>query len=148
MTPDPLILVERVQALGITIRADGDTLVLAPSGVVPPDLRAELVAAKPAVLAVLRATASPRAAPPPRMPARVVLRLAYRRWFDLTVAEADGQRIAPAEAEALHQEILKLTDEAGPAWADAVFADALRRFRSDTGRCGLCGGLGHPPEDA
>jgi hypothetical protein len=76
------------------------------------------------------------------------LRTAYRRWFALTVAEADGQRIAPAEAEALHQEILKLTDEAGPAWADAVFADALRRFRSDTGRCGLCGGLGHLQEDA
>jgi hypothetical protein len=142
MTPDAVTLVERVRALGIAIRADGDTLVLAPGGVVPPDLRAELVAAKPAVLAVLRATASPAA------PAPVVLRQAYRRWFDLTVAEADGQRIAPAEAEALHQEILKLTDEAGPAWADAVFANALRRFRSDTGRCGLCGGLGHPLKGA
>jgi hypothetical protein len=93
-----------------------------------------------------------RAAPPPvsrpRVPAPVALRQAYRRWFDLTVAEADGRRIAPAAAEALHQEILKLTDEAGPAWADAVFSDELRRFRYDTARCGLCGGLGHPPEDA
>jgi hypothetical protein len=138
MTPDPLTLVERVRALGITIRADGDTLVLAPSGVVPPDLRAELVAAKPAVLAVLRATASPT----------VALRAAYRQWFVLTVAEADGARVDPAEAQALHQQILRLTDDAGPLWADAVFADTLRRFRSDTGRCGLCGGLGHPPEDA
>jgi hypothetical protein len=87
----------------------------------------------------------PRTRPPA---STATLRAAYRRWFELTVAEADGQRIAPAEAEALHQVILKLTDEAGPAWADAVFADELRRFRSDTGRCGLCGGLGHPLEDA
>ena len=93
--------------------------------------------------------AGPGVSPSLRAPApTAALRAAYRRWFALTVAEADGRRIAPAEAEALHQEILKLTDEAGPAWADAVFADELRRFRSDTGRCGLCGGLGHPPEDA
>jgi hypothetical protein len=138
VTPDAVTLVERVRALGIAIRADGDTLVLAPSGVVPPDLRAELVAAKPAVLAVLRAAASPTAA----------LRAAYRRWFALTVAEADGARVEPAEAQALHQQILRLTDDAGPLWADAVYADTLRRFRSDTGRCGLCGGLGRPHEDA
>jgi hypothetical protein len=25
-----------------------------------------------------------------------------------------------------------------------VFADELRRFRWETARCGLCGGLGHP----
>jgi hypothetical protein len=82
-----------------------------------------------------------------RVPAPVVLRQAYRRWFELTVAEADGQRISPAEAEALHQQILKLTDDAGPLWADAVFADELRRFRWETARCGLCGGLGHDRDE-
>jgi len=149
VTPDALTLVERVRALGIAIRADGDTVVLAPSGVVPPDLRAELVAAKPAVLAVLRATSAPPVAPaPPVMAPTAALRTGYRRWFALTVAEADGARVDPAEAHALHQQILRLTDDAGPLWADAIYADALRRFRSDTGRCGLCGGLGHPPEDA
>jgi hypothetical protein len=71
------------------------------------------------------------------------LRAAYRRWFKLTVAEADGQRIPPVEAKALHQEIVRLTDDAGPLWADAVFADELRRFRWETARCGLCGGVGH-----
>jgi len=71
------------------------------------------------------------------------LRAAYRRWFELTVAEADGQRIPPAEAKALHQEIVRLTDDAGPLWADAVFAAELRRFRWETARCGLCGGVGH-----
>jgi hypothetical protein len=42
----------------------------------------------------------------------------------------------------LHQQIVKLTDEAGVLWADALFAEELRRFRWETARCGLCGGLG------
>jgi hypothetical protein len=130
-------LVARVRALGIAIWADGDALVLAPRGVVPPDLRAELVAAKPAVLAVLRAPAP-----------TVALRAAFRRCFTLVVAEADGERIDPRDAQHVHQEIVRLTDETGPLWADALFADTLRRFRADTGRCGLCGGLGHPHEGA
>jgi tubulysin polyketide synthase-like protein len=137
VTSDPVTLVARVRALGITIRADGGTLVLAPRGVVPPGLRAELVAAKPAVLAVLRAASAPPAAP------TAALRAAYRRWFILTVAEAAGVPIDRLEAQALHQQIVRLTDEAGVLWADAVYADELRRFRWDTARCGACGGLGH-----
>jgi hypothetical protein len=78
-----------------------------------------------------------------RVPAPVTLRTTYRRWFELTVAEADGQRINSGEAETLHQAIVRLTDEAGPLWADALFADELRAFRAATARCGLCGGLGH-----
>jgi hypothetical protein len=105
--------------------------------VAPPDLRAALVAAKPAVLAVLRATAP-----------TVALRAAYRQVFALVVAEADGAVVDPATAQSVHQQILRLTDDAGPLWADAVFADELRRFRWDTARCGLRGGLGHPHEDA
>ena len=61
----------------------------------------------------------------------------------MTVLEADGQRISPAEAEEVHQAIVRLTDEAGPLWADALFADELRAFRAATARCGLCGRLGH-----
>jgi hypothetical protein len=75
------------------------------------------------------------------------LRAAFRRCFTLVVAEADGERIDPRAAQAVHQEILRLTDDAGPLWADAVFADELRRFRWETARCGLCGGLGHPLEE-
>jgi hypothetical protein len=71
------------------------------------------------------------------------LRAAYRRWFILTVAEADGTPVNSLEAQALHQQIVRLTDDAGLAWADAVYADELRRFRWDTARCGACGGLGH-----
>jgi hypothetical protein len=75
------------------------------------------------------------------------LRAAYRRCFTLVVAEADGERIDAREAQAVHQHIIRLTDDAGPLWADAVFAEELRRFRWETARCGLCGGLGHPLED-
>jgi hypothetical protein len=81
-------------------------------------------------------------------PPTVALRRAYREWFALAVCGADGRPITPAIAHALHQQIVKLTDEAGPLWADALFTEELRRFRADTGRCGLCGGLGHPLEDA
>lgn len=75
-----------------------------------------------------------------------LLRTAFRRTFALVVDEADARRVDRAEAHTLSQQIVRLTDEAGPLWADAIFADELRRFRSDTGRCGLCGGLGHPLE--
>jgi hypothetical protein len=80
---------------------------------------------------------SPSAAP------TAALRAAYRRWFTLTVAEADGAPVDPLEVQALHQQIVRLTDEAGPAEADSIFADELQRFRSHTARCGLCGGSGH-----
>ena len=109
MTPDPLTLVARVRALGIAIRADGDTLVLAPRGVVPPDLRAALVAAKPAVLAMLRAAPALPVAP------TAALRAAYRRWFTLTVAEADGAPIDRLEPSALHQQIIRLTTTPAPS---------------------------------
>jgi hypothetical protein len=87
----------------------------------------------------------------PPAPGRVVtatLRVAYHRWFTLVVAEADGQLASRVEAHPLRQQIVRLTDDAGPLWADAVFTDTLRAFRRETGRCGLCGGLGHLPEDA
>ena len=66
--------------------------------------------------------------------------------FALVVAEADGAVVDPPTAQSLHQQIIRLTDDAGPLWADALFADELRRFRWETARCGLCGGLGHPLE--
>jgi hypothetical protein len=86
--------------------------------------------------------------PGPYVDVTATLRVAYHRWFTLVVAEADGQPASRVEAHALHQQIVRLTDEAGPLWADSLFTDTLRSFRADTGRCGLCGGLGHPQEDA
>lgn len=141
MSPNVAELIERVRNLGVNIKPQGDRLVLVPKGVLPDDLRAELVAHKPEVLAMLRAV--PPQVSRVRAPALMALRQAYRRWFELTVAEVDGQRIPPAGADTLHQEIVRLTDEAGPLWADAVCRDELRGFRRETGRCGLCGGGAH-----
>jgi hypothetical protein len=76
------------------------------------------------------------------------LRLVLRRWFILTVAEADGQRPTPAEANALYQEVVRLQDETGPAFADAVIGEEHQRFRWETARCGWCGGLEHDSECA
>jgi hypothetical protein len=104
-----------------------------PAGAVPPDEFNELTKKPPH---------------PNHVDVTAKLRAAFRRCFTLVVAEADGERIDPRDAQAVHQEILRLTDDAGPVWADAVFADDLRRFRWETARCGLCGGLGHPLEDA
>ena len=84
----------------------------------------------------------PNPGPPPSA-APQELRDAYRQWFSLAVAEADGRRVTPAEAQALYQQILRLTDDTGPLFADAILADEARRFRAATNRCGLCGGPPH-----
>jgi hypothetical protein len=93
------------------------------------------------VQAPLEPIQRPAQQPPP--PPAYHLRLAYRRWFELTVAEVDGRRVDAAEAQVLHQRIVKLTDETGVLFSDAIYADELRRFRWETARCGACGGLGH-----
>src|SRR5690349_789484 len=115
MRPDPLVLVARVHALGVAIRAEGSELVLAPAGVVPPDLKAELRAAKAALLTALR---DDIAAPNPLTALRVV----FRRQFTLAVDAVDGRAINPTTRSSLRQRRAQLTDEAGPLWADALFA--------------------------
>jgi len=139
MNPEAMVLLERVRDLGIFIAADGGDLVLRPKGALPADLRAELLARKPEVLALLRPVPTPPT--PPHW-----LRVALRRWFALTVAEADGQQPDPREVEMVRQQILKLTDETGPAFADVLTLEEARRFRRETGRCAWCGGHGHDRE--
>jgi hypothetical protein len=133
-------LLDRLRALGASACVHGDRLRITAPHALPLELLDALRAHKADVLALL--------APPPRPAPTAALGVAYRRWFALTVAEADGTPTDPAEAATLHQRIVRLTDDAGPLWADAVFANELRRFRRETGRCGLCGGLGHPQDDA
>ena len=48
-----LALLARVAAAGVQVRGVGDHLAIRPKGVLPSDLRAELVASKPQVLALL-----------------------------------------------------------------------------------------------
>ena len=139
MSPSAAVLLDRVRALGASACVYGDRLRITAPHALPSDLVDALRAHKADVLALL--TSASQLAP------TAALRAAYRRCFTLVVAEADGERIDPRDAPAVHQHIIRLTDDAGPLWADAVFADELRRFRWETARCGLCGGLGHPLED-
>lgn len=138
MALDPFVLVARVQALGVVIRAEGGDLVLAPAGVVPPDLKAELRAAKPALLTALRL--------PPPPPLTAALRAVYRAQFEVAVQAADDEPIDPATVIDLRRRRARLTDDVGPWQAAALFTDELSRFRAETGRCGFCGGLDDPLE--
>jgi hypothetical protein len=86
--------------------------------------------------------------PPPQPVPSEELRLAFREWFRLAVWQMDGQPVEPSVAHGVHARIVRLTNATGPEWADLVFYDELARLRWTTARCGLCGGLGHPQEDA
>ena len=71
MTPEAILA--RLQALGVSLRADGETLLLRPFSAVPPDLLAEAKAHKAALLALLGAAKlsirpSFEPAPPPLLP--------------------------------------------------------------------------------
>jgi hypothetical protein len=128
-------LLQRLREKGVEVRADGDHLRLSPASVLLPEELEQAKVLKPDLIRLL----APRAAPTRAHP----LRLAIWRWFDLTLAEADGQRPNPRTAEALRQEIFKLEDETGPAHARALIREEARRFRWETARCGWCGNLGH-----
>jgi hypothetical protein len=143
MNLDPLTLVERVNALGVAIRADGDALVLAPRGVVPPALRAELIAAKSAVLEVLRERQprpgyefNERTGPADLTAAN---RQILRRLFAL-VAEAG--EAAPDACHVALQEELRLIDDLGPALAAQLRRGEARRWRAAVGACPYCGEAG------
>ena len=51
-------------------------------------------------------------------------------------------RWIPPEFGTVRQQLQRLVSEAGSLWADAM--QMLRRFRDETGRCGLCGGMDDP----
>jgi hypothetical protein len=59
-----LTLLTAVRTLGISITAQGDDLLVQPASRLTPDLRAQLRAAKSAILAHLRAEATAAASPP------------------------------------------------------------------------------------
>jgi hypothetical protein len=57
-----LAVLEELQALGVQVIPDGENLVICPASRVPPELKEKLKAAKPEVLALLKA----RPATPPK----------------------------------------------------------------------------------
>lgn len=128
-------LVQALRARGVTLEPAGDQLRVRPASALSAEELEALRQVKPEVLRLLKARPTPT-------PAHH-LRVTIRRRFALTVAEMDGQRPNPREVEALQQEILRRTDETGPAYAEALIRDEARRFRWETARCGWCGSLGH-----
>lgn len=62
----PAALIAHVQGLGVVLRADGDVLRFRPAEKVTPELRAQLLTAKAAILALLRTSAGPFVADPRR----------------------------------------------------------------------------------
>jgi len=128
-------LVQALRARGVTLEPEGDRLRIRPASALSAEELEALRQVKPEVLRLLAAQPTPT-------PAHH-LRVTIRRWFTLAVAEVDGQRPSPREVEALRQEIFKLEDETGPAYAEPLILEEARRFRWETARCGWCGNLGH-----
>jgi hypothetical protein len=128
-------LVQALRARGVTLEPAGDRLRVRPASALSAEELEALRQVKPEVLRLLAASPTPT-------PAHY-LRLAIRRRFALMVVEVDGQRPSPQEVEALQQEILKLVDETGAAYAEALIREEARRFQWGTARCGWCGHLGH-----
>jgi len=63
----PEAVLEQLRALGVSLRAEGETILLRPFSVVPPDLLTEAKAHKAALLTLLRA-AEPASPSPPELP--------------------------------------------------------------------------------
>jgi hypothetical protein len=130
-------LLERFQVKGIAASVEGSHLILRPASALSPEELEQARLLKAEIMRLL----TPSAAPPPT-PAHY-LRLALRRWFELTVAEEDGVCPDLRVVEALYQEIVRRTDDTGVLYAEALTLEGARRFRSETGRCGWCGRLEH-----
>jgi hypothetical protein len=128
-------LVQALRARGVTLEPEGDRLRVRPASALSAEELETLRQVKPEVLRLLEAQSTPT--PVHR------LRAVLRRQFDLRVAEVNGEEPGDEEMEALRQETLKLADEIGPTFAEAVIREEARRFRWETARCGRCGTLGH-----
>jgi hypothetical protein len=77
-----LTLLAAVRALGITLTPDGETIRIKPASRLPPHLRAQLRAAKPEILAALRAEAATQE--PPAEPTPIPRPFRTPSWSDPT----------------------------------------------------------------
>jgi hypothetical protein len=146
MTAHVTELLEQLRSLKATVSVRGDKLCIEVPQALPEHVVAALRTAKPDLLTMLQAPPPPidlKPFPTPSTSPALALRQAYRQWFSLVVAESDGRQPGPGMAEAIYQQILRLEDDTGPLFADAILADEARRFWAAMNRCGLCGGPPH-----
>jgi len=124
MTPEAVL--DRLRGLGVSLRADGETLLLRPFSAVPPHLLAEAKAGKAALLALLRA-AEPAPAvsklsqveppPPPALPPGAA------EWLMTRTAPEPGCCVGVGDAVA---DFLAHTPDGDPfALVDALAAGAV-----------------------
>lgn len=131
-------LLEHLRSRGITVAQKGAGLAVRPAAQLTDSERALVRQLKPELLELVSGQFSLGSENQVRE-----LREAYRAAFSMVVADADGQLMAPGEAQEVHRRVIRWVDEVGVLYADAIFADELRQFQRDSGRCGLCGTLGH-----
>jgi len=155
MTAHVAELLDQLRSLKATVSVRGDKLCIEAPQALPEHVIAALRTAKPDLLAMLQTPLPPidlKPFPTPSTSPALVLRQAYHEWFSLVVAESDGRQPGPSPdgrqpgpspAEAIYQQILRLEDDTGPLFADAILADEARRFWATMNRCGLCGGPPH-----
>jgi hypothetical protein len=148
-------LVQDLRARGITLRADGDLLRYRPASALSAEDVDRLRAAKVEVLALLRADGAldqSAAGGPPLEERRAVLPLAapdtpirnlitdYRAVLTgLYELAALGPDADPAECGQLLQEQMRLHDELGPEFAEAVDRQHAGAWAARTQRCPSCG---------
>jgi hypothetical protein len=126
---------ETIRARGAIVTVESrDRIVIEPDVLTDAEA-AELAQVKPALLALLRSSAPGHHV--------TAFEAVLTRMAELAVAAADDEHVDPGELVQLRQERSRLISEVGPAYAEALEGEVLRAFRSETARCGRCGGLGH-----
>ncbi len=126
---------ETIRARGAIVTVESrDRIVIAPDVLTDAEA-AELAQVKPALLALLRSSAPVHHV--------AALEAVLTRMAELAVAAADDEHVDSGELVQLRKERACLISEVGPGYAEALEGEVLRVFRSETVRCGRCGGLGH-----
>jgi hypothetical protein len=134
-------LVARLRERGVTLRPDGDQLVVSPVSAVQPDELEALRQMKPAVMQMLRPPQLPLLPGPGHVDA---YRDALRECWRLMALGPD------ADAAACHRamnELFKLEDEVGEPRASELRRQWEIEWHRETGRCPRCGEVGERPHN-
>ena len=130
-------LVATLRERGVTLRPDGDQLVVSPVSAVKPDELEALRRLKPWVMAMLRPSPQPALLPEPRHieAFKIALREAWRLM-------AEGPDADPEACRRALNEVFKLEDDVGEPRATELRHAWEAAWHRDAGRCPRCGELG------